>query len=172
VVDNERLTKIKRAILWVRRNFEIKERTDVPEFVENIVRPTIDVLGWERLLTTSSAAFSAATPNSFVQTGTFANENTIRLFLKASVFHSDTGVTHEVRLERFGEVRGSIGVALPLDQHSIGVGPRCAMIGNTFILPGQFLRGRVLIALVAGTINLNVQFIDIPNDEYIPPFPS
>ncbi len=173
MVDNQGLTTIKRAILWIRRNLEIKERTNVPEFVDNIVRPTMDVLGWERLLQTRSSAISNAAPGFSVQTGVFTNNDTVRFILKAGVFHSDTGVTHQVRLERHGEVRASVAVGLPLDQHSIGDGGAlCSMIGNTFILPGQFLRARVVTNLVVGTLNLNIQFIDVPNDEYIPSFPS
>jgi len=170
MVDEQRLTKIKRAILWIRKTLEITERTNVPEAIENVIRPTLDVLGWQRLSETISVGFSAAAPAAVVQVTTAVPEGIFRYIVKCSGHHSDAGVTHEVWLSKRGEPKSVVDVGIPLDRQSIQDSEFSSMIGSTFLLAEEILFFRTRSALVAGNLSLELEVIDIPIGEYIAPF--
>jgi len=170
MVDEQRLTKIKRAILWIRKTLEITERTDVPESIENVVRPTLDILGWERLRETISVSLSAAAPAASVQTQAVIPQGILRYVVKCSCHHSDTGVTHEVWLTKRGDPKTVVEIGIPIDRQSIQTSEFASMIGSTFLVTDEVLFCRTRTALVANFLNLELEFIDIPIGEYIAPF--
>jgi len=168
-MPSERLTRIKRAILWVRKSLEITERTDVPETIENIVRPTLDVLGWERLVESTIIQTAAGAPTTTVFTASFTDPETIRYIVKCSLTHFEAAVTRTVWLNKRQE--GPVfEVGLPIDRVSIMTNEKSSMIGTTYIERGQALVGRTATALAAGSFAIETEFIDIPIGEYIPPF--
>jgi len=153
-------TKIKRAILWIRRSLEITERTNVPESIENVVRPKVDIFGWERLPSVQVAAasnpLSVAVGSATVPAGTF------RYVLNANVEHTDTGVTNTLWLTK--ALLNGVRVGLPLDRTATIVGETASMIGTTYLLPGDFLFGETDVAVVAGAMILNMLFVDFDFD--------
>jgi len=159
--DPQRLTKIKRAILWIRRSLEITERTDVPESIDSVIKPVVDIFGWEALPravpATATNPLAAAVNTAAVPAGTF------RYVLNASVEHTDTiTATHRIWISK--AVQNGVRVGLPLDRRVIEVGENASLDDTTYLLPGDFLFGEATIAMAIGNIAINTLFIDFPFD--------
>jgi len=163
--------KIKRAITWIRKSLDITEKTTNPGTVDGTIQPTIDTFGWERLTETTIQEVSSPAPNAFVDFGAaFTDTESIRLILKASGRHTDTGVTHTVSLvKRLSS--GGAEVGHPMDRPTIIVGELASMIGQTYLVAGQILQFQFPAALVVGAIAAEFEFVDIPIGEYISPLP-
>jgi len=159
---------INRGLQWIKKVLEITEVATVPTQVLPEVRPTLDLFGWERLGETENAAFNNAAPATSIVTGTsFAvDDGSVRYIINMSGQHTDTGVPHTVWMTKRGTSGGDVG--LPLDRTLIDPLENASMIGNTWIFPGESVAFRTDLALVAGIIQINIEFIDVPIGEYIP----
>lgn len=161
------IDKIKRAITWIRKSLDITEKTTNPGTIDGNIRPTIDAFGWERLPQTELTSVSSPSGTSVDFGAAFTDTQSIRLIMKASFRHTDTGVTHSVSIiKRLSS--GGAEVGLPLDRPTIIVGEIASMIGHTYLIAGQILQFQIVTALVAGAIAANIEFVDIPRGEYIP----
>jgi len=167
----ERLTRIKRAILWIRRALEITDKTDVPETIVNIVNPTLDVFGWERLTTRQAVQTATGAPTTTVFTAAFpiTDPPVIRFIIQASITHFEAAVTRKVWLNK-RQPSPVVEVGIPIDRVEIETNEKASMIGNTYIEQGEFLVGRTATALIASSFAIETEFIDLPIGEYIPPF--
>ncbi len=161
---------INRPLSWIKKSLQVTEVTEVPDRILPDVRPVLDALGWERLQESVCLTLSNAAPANSIFTNPVTDQSMVRYFLKVSGNHFDTGVTHTVWLEKrcLDPVRGASDIGLPLDRRQIVVGEAASMIGHTFVVPGQSLVFRSFAALAVGTIQIHLEFIDIPLGEYIP----
>jgi len=156
--------KIKRAILWLRKSFEIIERTDVPDRLLADVRPTVDVLGWENLL---DVDHSINTGTNVVSISSAAvPDNVIRLVLEASVETSNSALAFDMWIEH--SALTNIAVMRPV---SIPIAPNSIVVGMErviYLLEGDSMRGRCAPATGVGeTLTMRTRFVDLPIGEYI-----
>ncbi len=157
----QRMTKIKRAILWIRRSLEITERTDVPESIENVVRPVVDIFGWEALPRAEAAI--ATNPLAIAVNTAVVPPGIFRYVLNANVEHTDTiTVTHRLWISK--AIQNGVRVGLPVDRRVAEVGENVSMDGTTYLLPGDFLFGESTLIMAAGNIAISIIFIDFPFD--------
>ena len=163
--------KITRALIWIRKSLRIIEKSEAPDQLLDSIRPTVDAFGWERLLETTIEEVSSPAPNAFVEFGAaFTDTELIRVILKASGRQTDTGVTHTVSLTKQNSSRGA-EVGMPLDRATVIPTEVASMIGQTYLIAGQILQFQSTLALVAGGIAAQVEWVDIPIGEYISPMP-
>ncbi len=170
MVDQERVTKIKRAFLWIRKMLEITERTDVPESIENVVRPALDMLGWERMPEVTTVQNIGAAATAFVVSGV-SPDNFVRVIVAAQVESSDVLLAQDLWLAQ----RGVLGVAndVAVSQvysQAIGMaGTPAATDKLVFLSPGERLVGHSSPAPgVAQQLTMRHRQIDLPIGEYIP----
>jgi len=158
---------INRGFMWIRKVLEITEQTESPQVLGEVAQPTIDVFGWERLAEVRSFDSSGAAAPATTVSGPATPDGVLRVVLHASVVHTDTGVDHFLWIDKVQPTGGGItGVTSP----NIAV-PINVDVGMTRVIhlqPGTILRGRADIALVAGALSLDLEFIDLPIGEYFP----
>ncbi len=155
---------INRALMWLRKTLEITEETDAPQVLSEILRPTIDVFGWERLATpTFDTEFSPTT----IVAGPITPPGVLRIVTTVSVRHTDVGVTHILWMDKLIETGEIIGLVQNppalLNDVSMGLDRWIP------VEAGARLRGRTFLALAVGNIALDFQFVDLPIGEYIAP---
>lgn len=156
---------INRALMWLRKTLEITELTDSPQVLSEVLRPTIDVFGWDRLSETVFDSPFVAAPGLTVNSDV-TPDDVLRVYLHAAVRHTDAGVTHTLWIQKLANVGGiSVGVTSPFLAVPVGV----PIAAQQWILvePGARLQGRAPIALVAGAIAMDLNFVDLPIGEYI-----
>ncbi len=159
---------INRALMWLRKSLEITEETDSPQTLSEILRPTIDVFGWERLAArTQFAAASVAAPGIIVN-GPVTPDGVLRLVLNASVRHTDTGVDHFIWIDL--DMRGASAELVGITSPSVAVPPLVDQSTDRWftIAPTHRFRGRAELATIAGALTLSMTFIDLPIGEYVP----
>lgn len=159
--------KIKRNFVWLRKVLEIIEKTTLPGVILGDVRPTIDTFGWDRLSEdpTFANTFDPA-PAIEVDSATVP-ENVVRLYLHAAVRHTEPAVNHFLWIERVLPVELEIGVTQP----NAAMPPTVPQGTDHWLLlaPGEFLRAKTDVTLIAGALALDVLFVDLPFGEYIRP---
>jgi len=163
--------KVKRAFTWIRNSLSIIDRTTLPGEILGEIRPTMDLFGWERLADRSTSLFNesnAAAPAANVN-GPVTPEGVLRLVLHASVKHSDVGVSHLLWIDK--DLRGVtpelVGV-MQLVPFAIPEGIDVSLERWITIESGRRIRGRADVALIAGSLTLSMNFIDLPIGEYVP----
>ncbi len=158
---------INRALMWLRRSLEVTEVTDSPQVLSELLRPTIDVFGWERL--GENVEFSTQFANAPATTvaGPVTPDGVLRLITLASVRHTDTGVTHQLFIEKLMPVITNI-VHVQTAQLELAVNIPLALDRWITVEAGARLRAVSPLALVAGAIAFNFNFIDLPIGEYVP----
>ncbi len=157
---------INRALMWLRKTLEITEETEAPQVLGELLRPTIDVFGWDRLTVQEYISTSAAAPAASVNTAT-TPVDVMRLYLNASVRHTDTGVAHQMWIEKIA-VGSLLFMGIVNSQPAeIPVGVRFGIDRWIWCEPGTRMRAQSSIALVAGALAFEVNFIDLPFGEYI-----
>ena len=85
---------INRALMWLRKTLQITEETDSPQILSELLRPTIDVFGWERLAERTTFFQATAAAPAVNVNGPVTPDDVLRLVLHANVSHTDTGVAH------------------------------------------------------------------------------
>lgn len=158
---------INRALSWIKKVFLITEETNVPSVVGELVRPTLDVFGWER---------AADTEHAFLSTGGATLVTILPpvpageywLVFACDVTHNDVaakdvGIVYQNQLSNQINVKGTESLLL-----------------NTFISldrpilvsPGASLMGRSLQTIPIGKVfQIRAEFIRLPIGEYIPASP-
>jgi len=164
--------KSKRGLFWLQKALNIfGQKTALPTFVREDIQPTVDAFGWDRF--TEQQITTVSNPNSVRVVGTTPPENTLRIYLGASLSHGDVGVGHVLWISKsLGQLAGDIEVSLtqgtPIGGH-LDITP-VALERSCFLLPGNTLRGRSRITMpVAISLVLVEHFVEIPIGEYIPP---
>ncbi len=162
--------KIKKTILWIRKSLEIITRTNVPGSIDDRIRPTIDVLGWERYDDVQTENVGLA--NSSTVEGTNVPEEVNRLYLAASVESNDIVNVFTYWIEMFPFGGDSVAVTAPVTPPANRGTSfiRCGGLPHPFVVgPGGTARGRSAPATAGGTVlRVRLIFIDIPLGEYIP----
>lgn len=160
--------KIKKAIFWMQKALEVLgQRTALPDKIEETIIPTLSAFGWERLFEAPGFDTSGAAAPASTVVGPVTPQDILRLVIHASVVHTDTGVDHNLWIDKVMAIAGqtvgisAAGVQVPIN---VDVGlDRWIWLG-----PGEIMRGRADVALVAGALVLDICFIDLPLGEYIP----
>jgi len=167
---------INRALMWLRKTLQITEVTDSPQILSEILRPTIDVFGWERWSPESGVGNP---PEREIATGALATASVIlavvpqgvmRYYMFVSGSHNDpvAGGLDLALICRSGGVDLAVAPAVQ------GASPlliRHGFAGRPFLLaPGQQLVMRSVPAPAAGLVlTMRAQFVDIDFGEYVPP---
>ncbi len=157
---------INRGFIWLRKVLQITEETESPSVLSEIVRPTMDVFGWDRLAEPREQDNSGAAAPASTVNGPVTPVGVLRVVFHCSVRHTDTGVTHFLWIDRLEATGGALtGVTTPNVAVPVTVDQSCDHW--VFLEAGTRLRGRSDIALVAGAIAIDMVFIDLPIGEYI-----
>lgn len=165
---------INRGFSWLRKVLQVTEETESPSTLGELVRPTMDVFGWERL----APFLVGAGPTTDATTGADATDIVIleavpagvmRYVLRASCSHDDPGglvLSMQVR-------SGGVDIALQKDS---GVATQAALpfrLGLErciLMAPGEQLLCRSSAPPAALTsLFIRYHFVDIDFGEYIPP---
>ncbi len=166
---------INRALMWLRKTLQITEETDSPQILSEVLRPTIDVFGWERW----APEGAGDPPQREIATGALATasvdldvvpDGVMRYYMFVSGSHNDpvAGGLDLALICRGGGIDLAIAPAVQ------GASPlliRHGFAGRPFLLsPGQQLVMRSVPAPAAGLVlTMRAQFVDIAFGEYVPP---
>jgi hypothetical protein len=162
--------KIKKAITWIRRSLEIKEKTSMPGTVDDTIRTTIEAFGWERLNESEGLVTSGAGPRDNTITPVVPAE-VLRLVIAASVEMDDPLGPFTLFLEHEWNSLTRTGVCPPFTTVVNGSGVRVGLTRPIVMRPNDRFRGSCIPAIAIGA-NLIVRqiVIDIPIiGEYVPP---
>ena len=161
------IDKIKRSFIWLRQALDIIDKTTLPGDILGEVRPTIDTFGWERLAgRTEFAAVAVAAPGIIVN-GPVTPDGVLRLYLNASVKHTDTGVTHFIWIDL--DMRGASAELVGVTNPNVAVPSNVDQSADRWLLvaPTHRLRARADVATVAGALTMSMNFVDLPIGEYV-----
>ncbi len=166
---------INRALMWLRKTLQITEETDAPQVLSELLRPTIDVFGWERWAPQGAGnpperevASGAAATASVVLAPVPAGIMRYYMFVSGSHNDSVVGGLDLALICRFGGIDLAIAPAVQ------GASPlliRHGFAGVPFLLsPGQQLVMRSVPAPAGAFIlTMRAQFVDVEFGEYVPP---
>lgn len=161
--------KIKRSITWIRKSLEIIEKTTNPGTLNGEIIPTLDVLGWERLITLEqSTQAGAATSTIF---GPITPPDILRYVVYSSVEHAElAGTSLTLWIEVQLVPTFPVGVLPPLLIPGEAAGQE-VRYGNSrplILRPGDRLLARSSPATGIGVnLRLRQAFVDLPIGEYI-----
>jgi len=152
--------------MWLRKALQITEETESPQVLSEISQPTIDTFGWERLFgPTVHDTSGVGAPNTTVN-GPLTPDDVLRVVLLASVAHTEAGVSRFMFIDKLmQDAVATVGVTSPKIQL-----PPLVVEGIdrwVFLEPGTRLRGQTDVALIAGALVLDINFVDLPIGEYI-----
>ncbi len=162
---------INRGLMWLRKSLEITEETESPRVLSEILQPTIDTFGWERLgeaITVRTAA--GGNPNS-VSSPAVPND-VLRLLLAASVDTSDLAGGFTLWIEVRNAAGFDLGLTSPVLVPLSTLAIRVPLLRPVVLRPGDVLRGRSSDNIGVGNLTLTEVFVDIPGrkgGEYVPP---
>jgi len=162
---------INRGFIWLRKVLQITEETESPSVLSEIVRPTMDVFGWERL------AGLVGSPQTITTTGGAATDVVIQLAVPEGVmrfvFFSDVAHDDPVAggLLLSMQIRiGGIDIGLDKPFQSLALPARVGLERPILMQPGQQLLARSVPAPAAATsMFLRYRFVDLDPGEYLPP---
>ncbi len=163
---------INRGFAWLRKVLQITEETESPARLSEVVGPTMDVFGWERLAQTGPESIEAVT-------GTLATDIAVltpvpagiaRFVVFASCSHNDPlGLIIDLQVRTSG---GDIGLSNTFDAVNAHTAqPTQHGLNRTILLqPGEQLICRSRSAPAAGTsLFIIYKFVDLDLGEYLPP---
>ncbi len=159
---------INRALMWLRKTLEITEATDSPRVLSEVLGPTLDVFGWERMNeTTARANVSGANVNTI--TSPAVPDGVLRLILEANVETSNSALAFTMWMDHLSAQENvNIGVMRPVDIPISAIVIRVAMTRTLILRPGDILQGRCSPATGVGdTLSLRQRFVDLPIGEYV-----
>ncbi len=158
---------INRGFMWLRKVLEITEETESPQVLGEVAQPIIDVFGWDRLGEQRDWDSSGAAAPASTVLGPVTPDGVLRLVTHASLVHTDTGVDHILWIDKVREPAAqTVGIfTFPL---AVPINVDVALDRFIQMEQGSLLRGRADIALVAGALVLDIEFIDLPIGEYVP----
>ncbi len=153
--------------MWLRKVLQVTEDTESPSVLSEIVRPTMDVFGWDRLGGVREFDNTGAAAPALIVNGPVTPIDVVRLVTHASVVHTDVGLDHLLWITKVLPAgAGTVGVHSPALAVPINVDEACRHW--IYLQPGTLLRGHADVALIAGALVLDLEFIDLPIGEYIP----
>jgi len=156
---------INRGLMWLRKVLQVTEETESPSVLSEIVQPSMDVFGWDRLENPEFDTSGVAAPT-IVVNGPITPEGVIRLVLHASVVHTDSTLSHFLWIDKQREVTTElVGVSNPINEVPADVD--IGLDRWVWVEPGSRLRGRAAVALGNGALVLDITFVDLPIGEYI-----
>jgi len=159
---------INRALMWLRKTLEITEETDSPRVLSEVLGPTLDVFGWERLNeTTNLTTVSAVNQNQVIAPAVPAD--VLRLVLEANVETTESTLAFTMWIDHLdGDSNITVGVMRPIEVPISAIIIRCAMQRQIIMSPGDQLVGRASPASGVGdTLSIRQRFVDLPIGEYI-----
>jgi len=161
--------KIKKAITWIRKSLEITEKTTLPGSILNDIRPSLDVLGWDRYSTGMRSSTNGGANTDTRQAGVVPAD-TMRLYLGISGETDDpaNAFTHwleAIEPEDSDPVALTQPVLLPVSAVVIRVG---GLPKPLLMPPGGVVQARCSPATTLGIVlRINTMFVDIPLGEYM-----
>lgn len=159
------IDKIKRSLVWMRKTLGIIEKTTLPGEIVGEVRPTIDTLGWDRLLQLEPTRVNAAAPAQVVISAAVPS-GIVRYIHTLSISHTDANVEHEVSVVKRRQPN-TFNIGQATDRRLIGENQFCSIIHPIMLVEGEFVIGQVLAAPVVGVLILTFLSVDIEQGEYI-----
>ena len=161
--------KIKKSFFWIQKALQVLgQRTTLPNEVGEIIQPVIDTFGWERLAGRTDFAVAAVAAPGIIVNGPITPDGVLRLYLNASVKHTDTGVTHFIWIDL--DMRGASAELVGVTNPNVAVPVSVDQSTDRWlaVAPTHRLRARADVATVAGALTMSMNFIDLPIGEYIP----
>lgn len=162
----------KKPLFWVQKALDvIGVKTALPDHVDELVRPQIDALGWDRLK--NLVKTTTSNPASTTVASAACPEGVTRLICYAGTMHADTGVNHNPQffLRRAGSAAPD--VAIGSDRRIISPAEVAAMRRPVLLTPGDRLVVTYAVAVTLGSVTLQTLHVDLahPAGEYIPFLP-
>jgi len=161
---------INRGFTWLRKVLQITEETEAPSVLSDIVRPSMDVFGWERL-----AGLVGTPPQTEANQGALAGDSVLlsavpddvmRYVIFFSCSHDDPAtlaLSLQIRTGGF-----DFGIDPPLLAAPVSPA-RIGLSRNILIQPGDILLCRSSPAPAAGTrLFIRYKFVDLDPGEYLP----
>ncbi len=169
--------EINKALDWIAKALGRSKKPGVsdllPSFLEDGIRGTVDVLGWERYLERKSTSVQGVLTAQYAN-GPVTPEGQARLIIAASVTHN--AVAGKILDIQLVETRGStVGLGTPITISGISVnslsGVNIPLLNPVLLLPGDFIRGgRANAAFGAGEqATLFLAWLELALGEYVPP---
>ncbi len=158
---------INRALMWLRKTLQITETTDSPRVLSEILAPSIDVFGWERLNETTQLVTAGTNVNTVASPAVPAD--VLRLIVSASVETSNSVLAFHMWMDNLDFVSGTnIGVMRPIAVPISAIIIRNGFESRLFLRPGDVLAGRCTPSTGVGeTLTLRQRFVDLPIGEYV-----
>lgn len=155
---------INRALMWLRKTLEITEETESPQVLSELLRPTIDVFGWDRLTEQQYLVTTAAATGQVLSASPPAD--ILRFVLHCSVRLTASGVGVTPIIRKLGSTGFLVG--LPIDREGMEDDEVASILGHTFLVEGDQIVAEYVNPPVGGTSTLTLLAIDLPLGEYIP----
>ncbi len=158
---------INRGLMWLRKVLEVTEETDSPQVLSEVLGPSMDVFGWERLADVQTERRVGV--NVDVIEGTVVPEGVLRLILAASVETNNGVLPFTLWIEHSdGTGAGAIGILRPIDIPISAVPIKSGVERIHVLAPGDRLRGRSSPASGVGSdLRISSRFIELPIGEYV-----
>ncbi len=170
--------EINKSLEWIAKALGRSKKPGVsdrlPSFLEDGIRGTVDILGWERYLERKSSRIQGVVTAQFAN-GPVTPEGQLRLVVGAAVHHTDP-ITRVLKIELV-ETRGSdvpsgaaIGIAAD-GQTALSPDRALTLDRHVILAPGDFIRGgRNAGTFGAGTeAILTLMWLELDLGEYVPP---
>jgi hypothetical protein len=166
---------INRALMWLRKTLQVTELTDAPQVLSELLRPTIDVFGWDRY----SKKFSA------LVVGGVTIDRAISIPVPDGEVHLITAAS--VESDEAPAVAATMWIEHRAINPAVGAGVVDSAVGRPFLkaaglaiavglerpillIPGESVIGRIDPAPAATfRINVSLQGIILDVGEYVPP---
>jgi len=161
--------KITRVLLWLRKSFEIIDKTNTPDKLDSTIVQTVEALGWQRLVEAEGSAVSGVAVSSI---GSIAvPEGFLRLILAAGLETSDVLGPFQFWFDHT-TVRGSTQAASLQRPYVVPVGSAGVRVGlqrPVVLAAGDTLVGKTSPAVGVGeSLIMRMRSVDIPEGEYVP----
>jgi len=129
------IDRIKRAFTWMRNSLRVIDKTTLPGEIDGVIRPRLDVYGWERLQTVTHQ--SVQTVGTVTETPLpTVPEGECRLYFAVDLQHSDAAAKAIVIAFATGNLRTTL-----LRQINIAQNETLALERPVLVPPGSFLVG-------------------------------
>lgn len=162
----------RKPLFWVQRALDVVGvKTSLPDHVDELVRPSLDALGWDRLKELVKSTVS--NPTSTTVASAACPQGVHRLIVCAGTMHADTGVNHNPQF--FIRLAGSAApdVAVGADRRIIVPNETAALRRPVLLRPGDRLIVTYAVAVTVGSVTLQTLHVDLPGPagEYVPFLP-